>query len=95
MLLVFFPTLELVDLASRFSYLTTRGNAVKDHDRRGHADVGVRIPYGPIWARFCLKKSLILIKNHKIANKNIKGVKSLKKIYTWFCDKDLDNHKFA
>ena len=24
--------------------MTSRGNAVKDHDRRGHADVGVRIP---------------------------------------------------
>ena len=46
---------------------------------------------GPI----LLKKSLILMKNHKITNKNIKGVNSLKKKLAWFCDKDLESHKFA
>ena len=67
-----------------------RGNAVKDHDRRGHTDVGVRIPYGPIWARFCIENHYFY-ENHKIANKNLKGVKSLKKIFPWFCDKDLSS----
>ena len=38
------------------------------------------------------KKSLVLMKNHKIVNKNIKGVKSEKiKVKTWFCDKDLSS----
>ena len=41
---------------------------------------------GPI----LLKRTLILMKNHKIMNKDIKGVKSEKiKIKTWFGDKDL------
>ena len=32
------------------------------------------------------------MKNHKIVNKNIKGVKSEKlKVKTWFCDKDLSS----
>ena len=53
----------------------SRGNAVKDHDRRGHADVGVRIPSRQ---KKTTKKSLFLMKNHEIANKNIKGVKSEK-----------------
>ena len=43
------------DLSSMRPYKKSKGNAVKDNDRRGQADVGVRIPYGPIWARFCLK----------------------------------------
>ena len=39
-----------------------------------------------------LKKSLILIKNYEIVNKNIKGVKSEKvKIKTWFWNKDLSS----
>ena len=43
---------------------------------------------GPI----LLRKSLILIKNHKIVNKDIKGVKSEKiEIKTWFCNKDLSS----
>ena len=43
-----------------------------------------------------LKRSLILMKNHKIINKNIKGVKSEKiKVKTWFGDKDLENDKFT
>ena len=40
-------------------------------------------PYGPTWAQFWL----IIIKfneNHKIANKNIKGVKSLKEYFRGF-----------
>ena len=42
----------------------------------------------PLWARFCLK-IIDFDENHKITNKNIKGVKSLKKykrgfaIRTW------------
>ena len=41
-------------------------------------------PHGPIWAlmgpkdTILFKKSLILMTNHKLANKNIKGVKSKK-----------------
>ena len=32
------------------------------------------------------------MKNHKIVNKNIKGIKSEKiKVKTWFCDKDLSS----
>ena len=49
-------------------------------------------PYGPLWAPMgpiLLGKSLLLIKNDKIVNKIIKSVKSLKKIFPWFCDKDL------
>ena len=39
-----------------------------------------------------LKKSLILMKNDKIVNKNIKGVKSEKiKVKTWSGDKDLSS----
>ena len=38
------------------------------------------------------KKSLIVMKNNKIVNKNIKGVISEKlKVKTWFCDKDLSS----
>ena len=45
-------------------------------------------PYGPDF----VLKILILMKNHKIVNKNIKGVKSEKiKVKTWFCDKDLSS----
>ena len=41
-------------------------------------------PYGPLWALWAhmgpilLKESLILIKNHKIINKDIKSIKSEK-----------------
>ena len=55
-------------------------------------------PYGPLWAHMgpkgtiLLKKSLTLMKNDKIANKNIKNVKSERlKIKRWFCDKDLSS----
>ena len=38
------------------------------------------------------KESLILMKNHKIINKNIKVVKlEILKVKTWFCDKDLSS----
>ena len=38
------------------------------------------------------EKRLILMKNDKIVNKNIKGVKSEKiKVKTWFGDKDLSS----
>ena len=38
------------------------------------------------------ERSLILIINHKIVNKNIKGMKSEKiKVKTLFCDKDLSS----
>ena len=38
------------------------------------------------------KKILILMKVHKIINKDIKGIKSEKiKVKTWFCDKDLSS----
>ena len=40
--------------------------------------VGAQSGLGPIWAqkgKILLKKQLISIKNHKIVNKNIKGVK--------------------
>ena len=41
---------------------------------------------GPI----LFKESLVLMKNHKIVNKDIKGVKSEKlKVKTWFWNKDL------
>ena len=43
---------------------------------------------GPI----LLKKSLILMKNHKIINKNIKVVKLKNlKVKPWFGDKDLSS----
>ena len=52
-------------------------------------------PYGPLWAHralmgpILLKKSLILINNHKIINKNIKIVNlGILKVKTWFGDKD-------
>ena len=46
---------------------------------------------GPILS----KKSLVLIKNLKIVNKNIEVVKlEILKVKTWFGDKDLF-HKFA
>ena len=39
-----------------------------------------------------LKESLILMKNDKFVNKDIKDVKPEKlKIKTWFCDKDLSS----
>ena len=39
-----------------------------------------------------LKKSLILIKNHEIINKNIKVVKlEILKVKTWFWNKDLSS----
>ena len=42
------------------------------------------------WDPSLLKKSLILMKNHKIINRNIEVVKlEILKIKTWFCDKDL------
>ena len=45
-------------------------------------------PYGPDF----IKKTLILTKNHKIINKNIKVVKlKILKVKTWFCDKDLSS----
>ena len=47
-------------------------------------------PYGPLWARFCLK-IINFDKKYKIANRNVKDVKSLKKIFPWFCDKDLSS----
>ena len=35
---------------------------------------------------------MILIKDHKIVNKDLKGITSEKiKIKTWFCDKDLSS----
>ena len=38
------------------------------------------------------KTSLVLMKKHKFANRNIEGVKSGKrKVKTWFCDKDLSS----
>ena len=44
---------------------------------------------GPILFR----KSLILIKNHRIINKNIEVVKlGFLKVKTWFCDKDLSKN---
>ena len=44
---------------------------------------------GPI----LFKKSLILIKSHRIVNQNIKGVKFEKiKVKTLFCDKDLSSY---
>ncbi len=47
-------------------------------------------PYGPIRARFLLKKLIILIKNHIIIDKNIKIVNlKILKVKTWFGDKDL------
>ena len=53
-------------------------------------------PYGPIRALMAhkgpilLKKSLTLMKNHKIINKNLKVVNlEIIKVKTWFGDKDL------
>ena len=47
-------------------------------------------PYGPIMAQFGLTKLIILMKNHKSMNKNIKIVKlEILKVKTWFGDKDL------
>ena len=37
------------------------------------------------------KKAINFDENHEIANKNIKGIKSLKDILPWFCDKDLSS----
>ena len=58
----------------------------------GPVRVGAHMgPYGPI-GPILFNKSLILMKNHKIANKNIEGVKSGKrKVKMWFCDKDLSS----
>ena len=51
------------------------------------------VPYGPIWALMgpvFFKKLIILIKNHKNINKNIKVVNLvIVKVKTWFGDKDL------
>ena len=50
-------------------------------------------PYGPIRALMgpiLLNKLLILIKSHKIINKDIEVVKlEILKVKTWFCDRDL------
>ena len=50
-------------------------------------------PYRALWAHMgpiLLKKLIILIKNDKIINKNIKVVKlEILKVKTWFGDKDL------
>ena len=50
-------------------------------------------PHGPIKSSkgmILFKRSLSFMKNHKIINKHIKGVKSEKiSVKTWFCDKDL------
>ena len=47
---------------------------------------------GPLWARFCLTKLIILIKNDKIINKNIKVVKlEILKVKKWFGDKDYSS----
>ena len=54
--------------------------------------------WGPVWVgahmgpygRDFAQKSLILMKNHKIINKNIKVVKlEILKVKAWFGDKDL------
>ena len=52
----------------------------------------------PLWAHralmgpILLKKSLILIKNHKVINKNIEVVKlKILKVKTWFWNKDLSS----
>ena len=58
---------------------------------RGWGPVRVGALMGPK-GTILLKKTLILLRNHEIANKNIKGVKSEKiKVKTWFCDKDLSS----
>ena len=60
----------------------------------GPVRVGAHMgPYGPLWAHMgpiLFKKLIILIKNDKIINKNIKVVKlEILKVKTWFGNKDL------
>ena len=51
------------------------------------------MPIGPLWAHkgpIWGKKLIILMKNHKINDKNIKIVNlEILKVKTWFGDKDL------
>ena len=45
-----------------------------------------------LWSQEEVRKSLILIKNHKIINKNIEVVKlEILKVKTWFWNKDLSS----
>ena len=60
----------------------------------GPVRVGAHMgPYGPLWdlmGPILLNKSLALIKDHKIINKNIEVVKlEILKVKTWFVDKGL------
>ena len=52
-------------------------------------------PIGPLWAHkgpILLKKLIILMKNDKNINKNIKVVKlEILKVKTWFWNKDLSS----
>ena len=54
-------------------------------------------PIGPLWAhkgpygQDFVSKIINFDKKYKVANKHIKGVKSLKNIFLWFCDKDLSS----
>ena len=59
----------------------------------GPVRVGALPGLGPIWAHMgplLFKKLIILMKNHKFINKNIKVVNlGILKVKTWFGDKDL------
>ena len=61
--------------------------------RGGIIAVTARGPYGPIRALMgpiLFKKLLILMKNHRFFNKNIKTVNlEILKVKMWFGDKDL------
>ena len=64
----------------------------------GPVRVGARSGLGPIWAHRALmgpilrKKTLILMKNHKLINTNIEVVKlKILKIKTRFWNKDLSS----
>ena len=64
----------------------------------GPVRVGALSGLGPIWALMgpygpdFVQKILILIKNHKILDKDIEVVKlEILKVKMWFCDKDLSS----
>ena len=64
----------------------TGDGIIKMHFHVGNGPIKI------IKGKILFKRSLILMKNHKITNENIKHVKFEKlKIKTWFCDKDLSS----
>ena len=58
-----------------------------------HYGIHYRDDVGPLWAHkgpYLFKELIILMKNHRIINKNIKIVNlEILKVKTWFGDKDL------